>query len=347
MHALNQVVDAWDQVPTSVLPTASFSLAGVALTVTSDDPPFLAELSSTLGRPRPLNGEGASFAASIRTQGGPQGWGHLKLELGGDPAMGPAELLLGLTSPEFPFRLLDSAEPSWTCLALREETEALFALRGADCVFRQVPPWRTAMALLLFHRLLRLRDDAIFFHAASLGLKGRGILLVGPKGTGKSTTALALVSRGHDFLGDETACVVPSSGEILPFRRPVGIKPGPRAKEVHAALARAGRDPEKEGVVRIEIDSLLPVRPPVPARLAAVVFLGGFSPEPRLARIDPGRKELALLQPIVSSLVNAPPSRRVFEMVRLLAGVTAYRLFPGDPDETAEHLERILEEEWA
>ena len=65
-------------------------------------------------------------------------------------------------------------------------------------------------------------------------------MLVGPKGAGKSTLALALAARGHALLGDEHACYLPATGELLPFRRPVGIKPGPRAAAVESALLAPG-----------------------------------------------------------------------------------------------------------
>jgi hypothetical protein len=227
-------------------------------------------------------------------------------------------------------------------VAFRGDTAPVFLLRGQDCLFRLVPDWRTTVTLLLYHRLMRARRDAIFFHASSVGIDGRGILFVGPRASGKSTTALALAARGHAFLGDNTACYLPATGEILPFRRAVGIRPGPRSEAVTQVLARAGRDPDREGWLRLDADALVETPEPPPTPLGAVVFLGRFAPKPHLVRVEPSREEVAMLQPIIGSLVNASPTRRVFEMARLLSRVEVYRLRPGDPDATATLLEEVF-----
>jgi len=207
-----------------------------------------------------------------------------------------------------------------------------------------VPEWRTAVALFVFNRLLRLRRDAIFFHASSVAIGDKGVLFVGPTGHGKSTTALALAARGHALLGDDTACYLPATGMLLPCRRSVGIRPGPRARAVERAITAAGGDlaAERDQALRVDIDALMDVPPARPVPLSAVVFLAGFLPEPRLLDVRPTRREVGQLQPVVGSLVNAPPARRVFEMARLLSRVAVYRLHPGDPDETAALLEGAL-----
>lgn len=197
----------------------------------------------------------------------------------------------------------------------------------------------------LFWHLLRLRSDAIFFHASSLGIFGEGTIFVGPAGGGKSTTALALAARGHNFLGDEIAGYVPARGELIPFRRPVGIKPGPRAAAVTRALAsgaakRAVEDPHvRPGFVRVDVDALFPVEPARPVPLRRIVFLRGFARHPQLDRMNPGRPEVAELQPLMSSFLNAAHSRRVFELARLLSTAKIYCLHPGEPDATAVHIE--------
>lgn len=221
-----------------------------------------------------------------------------------------------------------------------------FALNGRDCYVRLTPGWRKAVALLLLQRVMRTRRDAIFFHAASAAILGRGLLLVGPKGAGKSTLALALAARRHALLGDEHACYRPATREILPFLRPVGIKPGPRAAEVERALRRLGRSPEKDGMMRLDADMLFPDAAAANAPLAAVIFLDEFAKAPRLVLVEPGRKELAGLQPVGSSLVNAPRTERVFRMTQMLAGVRVLRLSLADPDATAERIEETLAQ-WA
>src|SRR6185503_20030163 len=108
-------------------------------------------------------------------------------------------------------------------------------------------------------------------------------------------------TRGHGLLGDEHAAYLPARDALLPFARPVGVKPGPRARTSDAALARAGRDPERDGMMRVPVEDLPAVSVaagPVPLR--AVVFLRGFGATGRLDRVEAGREELASLQPVAS-----------------------------------------------
>jgi hypothetical protein len=277
----------------------------------------------------------------VRREGGAAGFAHVALEAGDDELLSPADLLLGASAQEFPFTLLPAAPP-WTHLALAGSREPFLSLNGRDCQVRLTAQWRKAVALLLLHRLMRARRDAVFFHASSVAIAGRGVLLVGPKGAGKSTLALALAARGHALLGDEHACYRPATREILAFRRPVGIKPGPRAAAVDRALERLGRRPERDGMLRIDADALFPGPEPAPAPLEAVIFLRGFAPAPRLRRVEAGREDLGRLQPVGSSLVDAPRSERVFRMAQLLAGARVLHLTVGDPDASAARIEAAL-----
>ena len=342
--SLDHVVLEWEGTPPASRRQARFLLGGVLLEIDADDGALVEELSSLLGRPRervPDDPIRARFAARVRARGGPSRFGHLKLGPAGAGVESPAELMMGLGYPDFPFERVDGA-PAWTSLAFRGERAPMFALRGEHGLFALVPGWRKAVGLLLLQRLMRLRQDAIFFHAATISIDGAGLMLVGPKGAGKSTLALALATRGHGFLGDEHACYLPGSAELVPFPRPVGVKPGPRARSAQQALDRAGRDPEREGMMRVPVEDLLagPALRPVPLR--AVVFLRGLGEAARLLRVEPGREELAALQPVGSSFANAASTERVFQLVRLLSRAGVFHLWAGSPDETASLLEPAL-----
>jgi len=219
----------------------------------------------------------------------------------------------------------------------------MFAFRDRDCIFALGEKWRLSIVWFLFWRLLRMRSDAIFFHASALGINGEWTIFVGPSGGGKSTTSLALAARGHNFLSDEVAGYLPARGELIPFRRPVGIKPGPRASAVENGLpATAAAQIERDGFFRVDVDTIFPTRQAEAVPLRRVVFLRGFAERPSLERIQPGRGEIVELQPLMSSFLNASHSRRIFELTRLLATTKVYQLHLGDPDETALYLEEAF-----
>ena len=253
------------------------------------------------------------------------------------------EFSYAITEKHGNFELLPVDESGWTSVAFRGSDVPMFAFRGQDCIFSLEPRWRLGIVWFLFWRLLRTRSDAIFFHASALGIFGEGTIFVGPAGGGKSTTALGLAARGHNFLSDEVAGYLPETGELIPFRRPVGIKPGPRPSAVEKGLPpSAAGQIERDGFFRLDVDKIFQTEAPRALPLRRIVFLRGFAEKPAIERIKPGRDEIVELQPLMSSFLNASHSRRVFELSRLLATTKVYQLHPGDPDATAVYLEEVF-----
>lgn len=62
--------------------------------------------------------------------------------------------------------------------------------------------------------LLRVRG-VVCLHASSIAIEGAAIAIVGPEGTGKSTTATAFAERGHPVLSDDIVPLLPSRGQWL------------------------------------------------------------------------------------------------------------------------------------
>ena len=95
-------------------------------------------------------------------------------------------------------------------------------------------------------------------------------------------------------------------------------------------------------MLRVPVEDLLeaPLAGPVPLR--TVVFLRGLEQTPRMERVEPGRDELAALQPVGSSFANAASTERVFQLVRMLSLSRVFHLWPGAPDDTVALLESAL-----
>lgn len=83
-----------------------------------------------------------------------------------------------------------------------------------------------ALAYILINEMIyecitnSVRDQAL--HAAALVFKGKGILLPGKSGSGKSSLAAWLTSRGHTYLTDELV-LVSSRGIMRAFTRPLSL----------------------------------------------------------------------------------------------------------------------------
>jgi len=92
-----------------------------------------------------------------------------------------------------------SADHGLVSLYHRPTRRALFWLPDA----KKLPFWeRAAPFRILLHWWSRSFGGQIC-HAAAVGRDGRGVLLVGRGGSGKSTTAIACVDAGMEYVGDD------------------------------------------------------------------------------------------------------------------------------------------------
>ena len=95
------------------------------------------------------------------------------------------------TAPAAPLSVLDHAHARAVCWF--PETDLPYWELGA--------PLRTLLAWFA------LRRSAFLAHGAAVAEAGRGVLLLGPGGAGKTTTALAAWGEGMDYLGDDYVLV--------------------------------------------------------------------------------------------------------------------------------------------
>jgi hypothetical protein len=70
-----------------------------------------------------------------------------------------------------------------------------------------LPPWESGSPLRLFLHWVYAAANKRLTHAATLGLDGRGVLIAGPSGSGKSATTLAGLMHGLDSVGDDYVLV--------------------------------------------------------------------------------------------------------------------------------------------
>jgi len=239
------------------------------------------------------------------------------------------------------------ATDGWRTIALRQAPdEPQVALYGNYALVDRRQVWQPFIANYAINRVLRLQREMLFFHAASIGIEGRGAMIVGPKASGKTTTSMALAARGHAFLGDEMAAVHRTTKVMVPFRRAVSVRKGPRARRVDEHLARcrypAEVFPDGEERTLVNMASMFPEAGDAPATLSCLLFLRRFSERPAAVPFAFGLEHFQMLSPLACSMWGMPVGARMMDLTRLLRGVKCYLLDPGKPEDTADLVEQIM-----
>src|SRR5215471_4182320 len=249
----------------------------------------------------------------------------------------------------FPDRSYITGPPAalgWQTISLSERPlEPLVAMRGNFAMVDRQQVWQPFIANLAVNRVLRLQRNVLFFHAASAQIGESGVMLVGSKGSGKTTISLTLASRGHGFLGDEVAAVCADTREMLPFRRAASIRAGLRTSRVTQRLADGEYPVEifPDGSARVlaNVADLFPDAIASPAKLDTIFFLRGFGSQASVEQFPFGLEKFHLLTPLACSMWGVPTGLRMLQISRMLGEVRCYYLDPGSPDETAELLEQL------
>jgi len=246
------------------------------------------------------------------------------------------------------YREAPSNEPGWRLIVEPGLRSApVVAARGTECLADAGGAWQPLVGNHAVNSVLRLQEEMIFLHAAGVSVRGRGAILAGGKGSGKSTLSLALAARGHGFLGDEVAAVDSRAWEILPFRRAASVRSGPRADLVRRRLAEMDlpveRFPDGSERTRAGVSDLFPESAGDPAPLQCVFFLG--EPGPRLVarEISPRAADLARLTPLAGTLWRRERGRAIAALLKLLSRARCFVLDPGDPDATADWIVKTME----
>jgi hypothetical protein len=269
------------------------------------------------------------------------------MTLAGEVVLATCESRTGASPPGFPAIFLPArhavrraAARGWRIAELDHPLGCV--AYGAHGVVAAVDsPWEALVASVAVNRALAAQPQIMFFHGAALGVNGKGVLLLGVSGSGKTSVSLALAARGHDFYGDDIVGVRLDSRSIVPLRRAAHIRNGPVAPGVAKALAHSGDS--LSGGRLADVASLFPQSGSAAAELDVVVCLRRFTSNTHLTRFTPRARDLAWVTPHAGSLYAGEKAERAMRIVSLLAASTCFFLDSGSPESAAEAVEQITE----
>jgi HprK-related kinase A len=160
----------------------------------------------------------------------------------------------------------------------------------------------------------------LILHAAVLERDGRALILPAPSGAGKSTLCAALMFSGWRLLSDELTLIDPSTNQVVPLPRPVGLK-NASIDVVRRFAAQAIFGPVVHETIKGSVAHLKPVESAVwralePA-LPAWVVLPHYLPDTE-PRIEPYPKAQAFMRLVESSFNYNIHGRAGFETLARL-----------------------------
>jgi len=206
---------------------------------------------------------------------------------------------------------------------------------------------KAALAELLLgdtcHNLAKQSQGGLLFHAGGLAWQGKGILLPGKIGAGKTTLVAWLVARGLGYLTDEMVFVPHGANHLQAFTRPLNLKhPSKPAMQDYVDFegqaAHILRSPHSYLISPEVLSSAdTPIEPP----LGLIVFPRYLPDEDfELRSLSKAQAGLALMQ----CLVNARNLQGYGfpEIVRLAQAAPACRLTYSHFDQIEGRIETLL-----
>jgi hypothetical protein len=174
-----------------------------------------------------------------------------------------------------------ATDPSNFVVVSPRQRTALVAVSPAMLRF----PYHTRYELIEFavFTLAARAQRLVALHAACVGRSGRGLLLMGPTGAGKSTVTLQCLLKGFDMMSEDSVFVAPAQMLATGVANFLHVQAESlrwlEGTKQAAAIRRSPTIRRRSGAVKFEVDLRggqyrLAARP---QKIAAVVFL---SPQP-------------------------------------------------------------------
>ena len=181
-------------------------------------------------------------------------------------------------------------------------------------------------------------QGGLLLHAACMGFQGKGLLLVGGTGVGKSSLAAWLAWQGCDYLTDELSYIPYQGSHCQGFARPINLKAGSRLilKEALAAAAQSGLLLSSDHSDLLQPQGMGSTV--VPEVSLSAIFILRYQPQQELSFIKLSQAQAGF--ELMQRLINAQnlPEHGFRQVIRLVLHIPVYRLKYGSFESVFENL---------
>jgi hypothetical protein len=136
----------------------------------------------------------------------------------------------------------------------------------------------------------------VAIHAACIEANGRGVLLVGDSGAGKSSLSYACIRRGWTYISDDSVSLVLHKSGRTVLGNPQTIRFRPSARSLFPELKGRKELRNNKPTVEISTQLLGPMQTSFESNIDYIVFLNRKEIEPESAQLQPISKEEAMLR---------------------------------------------------